>query len=230
MFNERTYEEVMESSAEHLHPLVLTEKGKPGPKPIDLSVASSIVAPEIWEDPELGAKFFDALRTKENVPFFFGGYRELRNIYNRFKHFNDRSEPRNFHLGIDLWAPEGTPLYVPWGGVVHSFRFNEMKGDYGATIILQHQISGLNFYTLYGHLSLKSINNLEAGVFVPRGNEFATIGGPEENGQWVPHLHFQVILDIQHFAGDYPGVCTISQAPAFLRNSPDPGYFFRFPA
>ncbi len=228
MINDRSYEEIMELNADHLHPVVLPGDGKNAPRFIDLSVSSAVGTPEIWENPELGARFFDEMRAKENVPFFYGGYRELRSVYNRFKHFNDRSEPRNFHLGLDVWAPAGTPLYVPWGGMVHSFKFNEQKGDYGATIILQHQISGLNFYTLYGHLSLKSFIGLEAGVFLTRGVEFASIGAPEENGQWIPHLHFQVILDIQHYVGDYPGVCTLSQAPAFLSNSPDPGYFFRF--
>ncbi|RYG35306.1 MAG: peptidase M23, partial [Chitinophagaceae bacterium] len=199
MLNEKTYEEVMNSSTGLLHPVVQFEEGEGAPKYIDLSVSSTIGTPEIWENPELGAKFFDDLRKKENVPFFYGGYRELRSVYNRFKHFNDRSEPRNFHLGLDIWAPAGTPLYVPWGGMVHSFKFNEEKGDYGATIILQHQISALNFYTLYGHLSLQSLSGLEAGIFLTRGVNFASIGGPEDNGQWIPHLHFQVILDIQHY-------------------------------
>lgn len=226
--NGRTYEEIMELAAGELHPVVLFDKAEGNPKPIDLSSSASFGTPEIWEDPELGARFFDDLRTKEKVPFFYGGFKEQRKLYNRFKHFNDRSEPRNFHLGLDVWAPAGTPLYVPYDAKVQSFRYNGLKGDYGATIILQHEISGFSFFTLYGHLSRQSLNMLSDEAQLASGTEFAAIGSPEDNGQWIPHLHFQVILDIQHYNGDYPGVCTMSQAPAFLRNSPDPAYFFRF--
>ena len=48
-------------------------------------------------------------------------------------------EPRRLHLGVDIWADAGTPVYVPLDGRIHSFRDNNHFGDYGPTVILQHR-------------------------------------------------------------------------------------------
>ena len=83
-----------------------------------------------------------------------GGYNENRVLYKRSKHFEASSfgggleEARSIHLGIDIWGTAGTKIYTPLGGVVHSFAFNNNFGDYGATIILQHQLEGVAFHTL----------------------------------------------------------------------------------
>jgi len=111
---------------------------------------------------------------------------------------------------------------APLDGVVHSFAFNNQAGDYGATIILSHQLSNRSFCTLYGHLSLNSLQNLQEGQAIRKGDVFAALGIPAENGQWPPHLHFQVIEDIEDRKGDYPGVCAFSQKEKWLANSPDP--------
>jgi hypothetical protein len=46
-------------------------------------------------------------------------------------------------------------------------------------------------------------------------------GQPKENGNWPPHLHFQVIKDIRIKDGDYPGVCATSEKKKYLTNCPD---------
>jgi len=132
------------------------------------------------------------------------------------------AEPRNIHLGIDIWGEADTPVYAPMQGIVHSFNFNNAFGDYGATIILQHAIEGFYFHTLYGHLSLKSIQNLKQGETVEKGQWIASLGEAEENGHWPPHLHFQIVIDMQGMKGDYPGVCKYSEREAYLANCPDP--------
>jgi murein DD-endopeptidase MepM/ murein hydrolase activator NlpD len=101
--------------------------------------------------------------------------------------------------------------------MVHSFAFNNAFGDYGATIILSHQLQDVSFYTLYGHLSLASIKNLQEGVHIQKGDVFAEFGIPQENGNWPPHLHFQLIKDLQGMKGDYPGVCRFSEKEIYLR-------------
>ncbi|HEY0676968.1 MAG TPA: peptidoglycan DD-metalloendopeptidase family protein [Chitinophagaceae bacterium] len=131
-------------------------------------------------------------------------------------------EPRRLHLGTDIWGPVGTPVHAPMGGMIHSFAFNEHYGDYGATIILLHQLDGFPFYTLYGHLSLNDIENISTGQYLNRGQKFATFGQPHENGEWPPHLHFQVIYDLGLYEGDYPGVCRYSERERNLYNCPDP--------
>jgi hypothetical protein len=48
------------------------------------------------------------------------------------------------------------------------------------------------------------------------------LGIPAENGGWPPHLHFQCIVDMEGYMGDYPGVCKWSEREQYLRNCPDP--------
>jgi len=154
-----------------------------------------------------------------------GGYAEHRTIYSVSEVFNapaGTDEPRRLHLGTDIWGRPHTHVVAPLEGIVHSFAFNNQFGDYGATIILSHQLDGLNFYTLYGHLSLSSIRNLQEGERVAKGDVFAEFGIPSENGSWPPHLHFQLVEDMGEWKGDYPGVCKFSERKQWLHNSPDP--------
>jgi murein DD-endopeptidase MepM/ murein hydrolase activator NlpD len=154
----------------------------------------------------------------------YGGYLETRHIYRRSTHFNNFKplNERNIHLGLDLWIAAETLVYTPLEGVVHSFKNNTMFGDYGPTIILKHQIQAISFYTLYGHLSLKSIQNIRVGQTFKQGEQIATLGDASVNGDYPPHLHFQVIRDIQDYVGDYPGVCSKKDLEFYRNNCPDP--------
>jgi peptidoglycan LD-endopeptidase LytH len=167
--------------------------------------------------------YVDEKRKSAHADYLVGGYDELRTMYTRSELFNDsQDEPRRLHLGIDIWGDAGTEIFVPLGGVVHSFAFNDHFGDYGATIILQHQLEGVTFHTLYGHLGLKDISALKVGDYIARGSLLAHFGKPEENGHWPPHLHFQVIFDMELKEGDYPGVCKYSERERYLSNCPNP--------
>ena len=149
-----------------------------------------------------------------------GGYAENRTLYRRSDLFNG-AEPRTMHLGMDIWGPTGTKVYAPLGGVVHSYAFNKNSGDYGATIILQHQLETKVFHTLYGHLSLNDLLHLQEGKYIVRGDTIGHFGVPAENGNWPPHLHFQVIEDMRIKKGDYPGVSSKSESAKYLVNCPD---------
>lgn len=154
-----------------------------------------------------------------------GGYDEHRTVYSVSKVFDAKTpgeEPRRLHLGTDIWGKPYTKIMAPLDGIVHSFAFNNQFGDYGATIILSHILEGISFYTLYGHLSLNSLKNLHEGQRIEKGEVFAEFGIPIENGHWPPHLHFQLIIDMQNRKGDYPGVCAYSQKSEWLANSPNP--------
>lgn len=151
-----------------------------------------------------------------------GGYAEHRTIYAVSPHFDAGEEPRRLHLGIDVWGEAGTQVYTPLNGHIHSFRFNDHFGDYGATIILQHQLDGSIFHTLYGHLSISNLKGLYERMPVKAGDPLAYFGMPAENGGWPPHLHFQIIEDMQGLRGDYPGVCRYSEKEKYLKNCPDP--------
>lgn len=159
-----------------------------------------------------------------HATFGFGGYDELRVLYKRSALFDDgdAEEPRRLHVGIDIWGDEGTEIFAPLDGVVHSYAFNNNYGDYGATIILSHSMDGVEFFTLCGHLSLVDIQNLKEGREIKRGQKFAHFGKPAENGQWPPHLHFQIIENLSVYRGDYPGVCKLSEREKYLANCPNP--------
>lgn len=150
-----------------------------------------------------------------------GKYNEDRIIYSRSLLFNAVNEKRTIHLGIDIWAKAGTPIFAPLGGTVHSFKNNAAFGDYGPTIILQHEIEGVKFYTLYGHLSLNSISNLMKEQILNKGDKIAEIGSYPTNGGWPPHLHFQIINDMQGMEGDFPGVASMLERKKFLELCPD---------
>jgi len=193
---------------------------------LDLSAGNSSISPEILSDTgRFTAWIRDFLET-ERARYAIGGYGELRELYRVSRVFNARypgEEPRRFHLGMDIWGKPYTHVMAPLDGIVHSFGFNNNFGDYGATIILSHVLPGdLHFHSLYGHLSLNSIRNLQDGQTILKGDVFAEFGIPVENGHWPPHLHFQIIADMQGWKGDYPGVCKFSERQIFLRNCPDP--------
>lgn len=159
----------------------------------------------------------------------FGGYNETRNIYQRSQHFNvsGPETERNIHLGMDLWLAAGAPIYTPLDGVVHSFAYNKNYGDYGPTIILKHRVDDVVFYTLYGHLSLSSIEHLREGQLFRQGEQMATLGDASVNGDYPPHLHFQIIKEIGDWVGDYPGVCNKKDLTYYLENCPDPNLLLK---
>jgi peptidoglycan LD-endopeptidase LytH len=157
-----------------------------------------------------------------------GGYGEERIIYKRSLNF-DGVEPRSIHLGIDVWAPAFYSIYSPLEGVVHSFADNEGFGNYGPTIILKHSFGDVEFYTLYGHLSRKSLKDLKEGQSIRKGEKIAELGPYPENGDWPPHLHFQIIEDMQGWIGDYPGVAAPSQKDFYLINCPNPNLILNIP-
>lgn len=169
----------------------------------------------------------EAKRVNAGAKFGIGGYDEYREIYSRSDHFNG-TEPRRLHLGVDIWGPAGTPVYAPVEGSVHSFKNNIGFGDYGPTIILKHTIEGLVFHSLYGHLSVASLENLSVGQTIEKGQQIATFGNEAENGGWPPHLHFQLIKNMGDYVGDYPGVCKLSERGIYLDNCPDPGMLIEF--
>ncbi|HEY8661830.1 MAG TPA: peptidoglycan DD-metalloendopeptidase family protein [Hanamia sp.] len=184
-----------------------------------------------FENTEIFSQYIFTKLETENAKFGIGGYDEMRTVYSRSELFNSNlsgenqtviEEPRRLHLGVDIWGKQGTEVFAPLDGTIHSFAFNDHFGDYGATIILSHRLEGIEFYTLYGHLCLKDIQDIKQGNRISRGHIIAHFGKPSENGHWPPHLHFQIINDIGSFAGDYPGVCKLSEREIFLSNCPDP--------
>ncbi|NJN34522.1 MAG: peptidoglycan DD-metalloendopeptidase family protein [Saprospiraceae bacterium] len=144
---------------------------------------------------------------KNKVRVAYGGYGEKRAIYTQSHHFTNLEAVRNTHLGIDLWASAGTRIFAPLEGIVHSFRHNDQPLDYGATIILEHLIEGEKMYALYGHLSLKSLENKQIGQKILRGSPFAWLGEPHENGGLVAAFTLSVDSRFDGLGGRFSGCC-----------------------
>jgi murein DD-endopeptidase MepM/ murein hydrolase activator NlpD len=207
------------------HPVVSFNPGSEKITGLNLTSDNGELNDNILGDIGLFSMYINRHLENAGARYAIGGYNEHRTVYKNssvFDSVDKGGEPRRLHLGIDIWGKSGTTVTAPLDGIVHSFAFNEQKGDYGATIILSHILEGFTFYSLYGHLSLASIGNMEEGQLIKRGDRFAAFGIPSENGQWPPHLHFQLITSMDGYRGDYPGVCAFSERAHWLANSPDP--------
>ena len=89
---------------------------------------------------------------------------------------------------------------------------------------------GEQFFTLYGHLSRASLDGIAVGQRIARGERFAALGTPSENGNWTPHLHLQIITDLLGLGPDFPGVAPASQRTVWRTMCPDPNLLVRVPA
>ncbi len=221
--NESQKIQLLESQT-NFHPVVPFDPFNDKIIKLDLTESNERLSEDIFNDITLFTGFINNELERARARYGIGGYGENRKLYSRSGVFDGKpgEEPRRFHLGVDIWGKPYTPVMAPMDAIVHSVAFNNQPGDYGATIILTHNLSKFSFYTLYGHLSLNSIKSLSEGERIERGDVFAEFGIPIENGHWPPHLHFQVILDINGWSGDYPGVCKDSEKEQWLVNCPDP--------
>jgi murein DD-endopeptidase MepM/ murein hydrolase activator NlpD len=191
---------------------------------MDFTASNPSLTWEVLSTTEKFSAYITQLLEQEQVSFGIGGYNEHRTVYSRSPVFDSANgaEPRRLHLGMDIWGPVNTPVFAVADGFVHSISNNHAYGDYGATIILMHKMDGFEFHSLYGHLSLQDLRELETGQPIQGGSAIAHFGPPQENGQWPPHLHFQLIIDMEGKVGDYTGVCSLSEREGYLANCPDP--------
>jgi len=188
---------------------------------LNLSPERPFLNPSHLEDEK---HFSEAINTlQNNKPFAYGGYLEKRWFYQRGKQFVNSQEARNIHLGIDIWADANTPVYAPINCKVHSFKNNALFSDYGPTIILElaQAIKGANFMLL-GHLALKNLRGLHVGKSYIQGDVVAHLGEYGENGAWPPHVHVQLIKDLEGCEGDYFGVCHEQEQDTYAANCPSP--------
>jgi 4-aminobutyrate aminotransferase-like enzyme/Ser/Thr protein kinase RdoA (MazF antagonist) len=202
---------------------------------LDLSVASPLMQGDVRQnaEAELTERVFAMMR-EANVRVAIGRYDEPRLLYVAPAFATGErptDEHRTIHIGLDLFADAGTPVFAPLDGTVHAFADNATPQDYGPVIILRHATDdGTAFFTLYGHLSRESLLGLEVGRRVAAGDQIATLGTPEVNGGWTPHLHLQIITDLLGLGTDFPGVARPTQRGVWCALCPDPNLIVRVPS
>lgn len=117
---------------------------------LDLSVTNTDLAEQSLTTAQDYEHYIQRYLDKHQAQIAFGGYNETRNLYQRSAVFkNENTNERNIHIGLDLWINEAAPIYAALEGKIHSFQNNEALGDYGPTIILEHEMEGCKFHTLY---------------------------------------------------------------------------------
>ncbi len=209
-------------------------------KIFDLSAASPLVNgdPEQNEEPYMTKRLHKEMRAAA-VSVAIGRYSEARLIYTApFFSMDDSptAERRTVHIGMDVFAQAGTTVYAPLAGKVFAFSNNKGPQDYGPVVILEHTTDfGELFYTLYGHLSPDSLESMGTGRPIVAGQQIGRIGSADDNGNWTPHLHFQIITDLLDLDCDFPGVVRASEQNLWKLFSPDPNLIAgipqgRFPA
>jgi len=201
---------------------------------LDLSVSSKWIGhQQDFNDLDLFQFKIEQLQKYIPNKIIAGGYLEPRCLYTSTaydKTGNKGTESRTIHLGIDFWVPAQTSVHALLDGEVVAAVNDIGDKEYGGLVILKHRVEGLEFFTLYGHLSVDSALKNKFGDSIKKGSEIARIGNYPENGNWAPHLHFQVMLSMLDYKDDYPGVAYFNQVEVWKGICPDPNALFKLKA
>ncbi|MEO8773605.1 MAG: aminotransferase class III-fold pyridoxal phosphate-dependent enzyme [Gelidibacter sp.] len=199
--------------------------------PLDLSVSSKWIGHQKeFNDLDLFEFKINQLQKKVPNKIIAGGYLEPRALYtsNAYdKIGNTGKESRTIHLGIDFWLPSSTPVHGVLEGEVVLAINDAGNKEYGGLVILKHTTDSFEFYTLYGHLSVASATKHKAGDLIKQGEKIGELGNSKENGNWAPHLHFQVMLSLLNYHNDFPGVAYYNQLDVWQSICPDPNLLFK---
>ncbi len=212
---------------EQLFPTITSD----GVFPLDLSVSSQWIGHQSeFNDLDLFQFKIDKLQKDCPNKIIAGGYLEPRPLYTSLaydKIGNSGREKRTIHLGIDYWLPAQTPVHTIFDSEVVIAVNDAGNKEYGGLVVLKHNINDLEFYTLYGHLSVASATKHSVGDILKAGDQIGSLGHYPENGHWAPHLHFQVMLSMLDYKVDFPGVAYLNQIDVWKGICPDPNTLFK---
>ena len=197
---------------------------------IDLSVSTKFIEPSELGDLEVFQYKIEKLQEKFPDKILAGGYLEPRAIYTTDKYGksgNSGNENRTIHIGLDFWLPSKTPVHAMFDGEVVIAINDAGEKEYGGLVVLKHKTKNFDFFTLYGHNSVKSATKHSVGDKIKKGDKISELGNYPENGNWPPHLHFQIMLSIMDYKIDFPGVMYYNQIEIWKEICPDPNLLFK---
>ncbi|CAN7650301.1 aminotransferase class III-fold pyridoxal phosphate-dependent enzyme [Ensifer adhaerens] len=214
----------LEKNAHDFAPIVRPSVKKPKVTVFDFSAAGPEAARWSSLDAAEAEARIMAQIGSEGAAFGIGLYGEDRGIYQGDAYETAiEGARRSVHLGVDIFAPAGEPVSAPFAGKVAYIHDDAVAFGFGPTVLLEHEVEGgLRFWTLYGHLSRNSVAKLAKGQAIAKGEVFAAFGSADENGNWAPHLHFQIVTDHLGLAGQMHGVGVRDQWQVWREVSPDP--------
>lgn len=99
-----------------------------------------------------------------------------------------------FHLGIDIRAPEGTPIYAAHSGVVKGAYDDGELGGYGNTVVIDHESEPTA--ALYAHMD-SIAPGITRGAHVQAGDLVGTVGHTNSAGGFASspdHLHLEILV------------------------------------
>ena len=198
---------------------------------LDLSVSSPFVGHQNdFNNLDLFQFKIEQLQKEVPTKILAGGYLEPRNLYTSTEYDtigNYGNQSRTIHIGVDFWLPENTPVHALFDGEVVIVENDIGDKEYGGLVVLKHQQNDFCFYTLYGHNSAQSVLKHKLGAIIKKGAQVAALANYPENGNWAPHLHFEITLSLLDYKTDFPGVAYFNQIEVWKSLCPDPNLLFK---
>jgi len=198
---------------------------------LDLSVSSTFVGHQKdFNNLDLFQFKIEQLQKEVPTKILAGGYLEPRNLYTSTEYDtvgNYGNQSRTIHIGVDFWLPENTPVHALFDGEVVIVENDIGDKEYGGLVVLKHQQKDFCFYTLYGHNTAKSVLKHKLGAIIKKGTQVAALANYPENGNWAPHLHFEITLSLLNYKTDFPGVAYFNQIDVWKSLCPDPNLLFK---
>lgn len=151
-------------------------------------------------DPKVCGAFIAKIHAARRAQYSYGGYLEDRTRLWR-NVASERGSESLVHIGIDYSVPAGTLVYLPMNGeVIHIMKDPTNKIGWGGRIIWKLENGK---YLLYGHLAQDI--SLTVGQHCPKEKSVGILGDTNENGNWWPHLHAQVMDEtfIGHYSDEF---------------------------
>ena len=118
--------------------------------------------------------------------------------YTITSYFGYRDDPINignieYHTGIDLGAPMGTPVLAIGDGTIYDIKYSHT--GYGNHVYVKHEIDGTTYYSLYAHLLDNSIM-LMINQPIKAGMRIGAVGSTGDSTGY--HLHLSLMTPLPY--------------------------------